>query len=321
MNWDLYRKSFPNLSRAKEFSASQLERLSRSIDRLNLDSNLAVVVTGSYGRDEASSSSDLDFFVIRTSSGIKSDGHSRVVEDVSQLSSELGIRSPSTTGAFASFQDADDMVRLIGGKEDQNFTTTCRMTFLLEGKPIYNADAVSNLRKQFLEKYVKNSTTNHQLALFFLNDVIRYYRIVCVDYEFKTDEEKKPWAIRNIKLIFSRKLLYFSGIITAADVAQRSPENKRARINALLGMNPVERIIDVCGDSAIKAISIYDNFIARISETSVRHHLEQLPTEHRDSDSIFRDLKNEGHHFTWALMKLLKDTFEESHPIHRSLVL
>ena len=69
-------------------------------------------------------------------------------------------------------------------------------------------DQLYDLRREILERYVANEIADHQLALFLLNDIIRYYRTVAVDYEFKTieNEDPKPWALRNIKLVFSRKL-------------------------------------------------------------------------------------------------------------------
>jgi len=49
-----------------------------------------------------------------------------------------------------------------------------------------------------------------ETSRFLLHDLIRYYRTICVDFEYKTYENGKPWGDRNIKIQFSRKFLYFS---------------------------------------------------------------------------------------------------------------
>lgn len=52
--------------------------------------------------------------------------------------------------------------------------------------------------------------------------LIRYHKTIAVDFEFKTSEDDKSWGIRNIKLLFSRNLLYFSGILVAAESIDKS---------------------------------------------------------------------------------------------------
>lgn len=83
--------------------------------------------------------------------------------------------------------------------------------------------------------------------MFFLNDLIRYYRTICVDFEYKTFEANKPWGIRNIKLIFSRKLIYFSGVLIAAEMYQRSAQQKKKIVKELISLSPVERLRKACG--------------------------------------------------------------------------
>jgi hypothetical protein len=76
---------------------------------------------------------------------------------------------------------------------------------------------------------------------------------MCVDFEYKTVEEGKDWGIRNIKLIFSRKLIYFSGVLIAAQMAQRTYKEKLEIAEHLMDLTPLERIMEVCGISANKA--------------------------------------------------------------------
>jgi len=45
-----------------------------------------------------------------------------------------------------------------------------------------------------------------------INELIRYYKTVAVDYLYKVEETNKPWALRNLKLRHSRKFWFFSTI-------------------------------------------------------------------------------------------------------------
>src|SRR6266404_3667606 len=126
---------------------------------------------------------------------------------------------------------------------------------------------------------------------------------MAVDYEFKTVEtsEVKPWGIRNIKLIFSRKLLYGSGLFSVAMTADRTRSHKISELEMLFNMPVIDRIVEICGASdAQNVLRSYDHFLSKLEDEGIRAHLKRLDRDGR-SDPIFRELKNEGHHFTREL--------------------
>ena len=164
--------------------------------------------------------------------------------------------------------------------------------------------------------------TDHQLALFLLNDIIRYYRTVAVDYEFKTSEggDSKPWAIRNIKLVFSRKLLYASGLFSIGMTADRARDEKIKILEELFELPVIERMERICGKSRIEGIvASYNCFLKEMADPDVRKKLIKLERTKRQ-DPIFRRVKNEGHNFTRELLKLFENTFDSTHPIRRAVM-
>ena len=109
-----------------------------------------------------------------------------------------------------------------------------------------------------LNDNVRGQATSHQFTLFLLNDIIRDDRTICVDFEFKTiqDANPKPWGTRNIKLVFSRKLLYFSGVLIVAETAQRSYDEKMRLLKLLLGKPAIERVMHICGPRSFQATTL-----------------------------------------------------------------
>jgi hypothetical protein len=214
------------------------------------------------------------------------------------------------------------MLNNIGGENDSNQKLTRRMLFLLEGEWLYNKDGLRSIRHQMLERYIGDGMTDHQLALFLLNDIIRFYRTMAVDYEFKTAEgsKPKPWGIRNIKLVFSRKLLYASGLFSVALTADRSRREKIAKLEDLFDLPVIDRMVKICGKDNIQPVlDCYEFFLDRLERREVRDHLKESKKSER-SDDVFRELKNEGHHFTRELLKLFEQTFDSTHPIRRAVL-
>src|SRR5260370_15731830 len=135
------------------------------------------------------------------------------------------------------------------------------------------AEGLRAIRRQILERYIGSGISDHQLALFLLNDIIRYYRTMAVDYEFKTGEgpTPKPWGIRNIKLVFSRKLLYASGLFSVAMTADRASEQKIEILEKLFDLPVIDRMTEICGRANMSTVlSSYNYFLELLSDEQVR---------------------------------------------------
>lgn len=315
------------IERAKKYSESKIQEIRDGLAGLELNQDEIVLTCGSYARREASTESDIDFFIITSQQPPQSGQPSKQsdppwVESVKDEIGKVVPIEPSSEGAFSKVEHRDSMLLNIGGDSDTNQKITRRMLFLLEGEWLFNEDGFKLVKHKILERYIGEGMTDHQLALFLLNDIIRYYRTIAVDYEFKTveGEKPKPWGIRNIKLIFSRKLLYASGLFSVAMTADRARDKKIAILEELLEMPAIDRMVKICGKAKMEGvIKSYDYFLESLENKEIREKLKKLDKDQR-GDPLFRELKNEGHHFTRELLKLFEDTFDTTHPIRRAVI-
>jgi nucleotidyltransferase-like protein len=314
------------IERAKLHSDTTLDALRRRLATIAPEGE-TILTCGSYARREASAESDIDFFIITQQSASTPEGEINAVglpwvASIRDAINAIVPIEPAEGGAFSTVEPKEAILRNIGGEHDSNQKITRRMLILLEGEWLFNAEGLKRIRRQILERYIADGMTDHQLALFLLNDIIRYCRTMAVDYEFKTaeGENPKPWGIRNIKLVFSRKLLYTSGLFSVALTADRDREHKINRLEELFAIPVIDRMIQICGDSNMRPVlDCYNHFLERLEKPEVREQLKILKKSER-ADPLFRELKNEGHHFTRELLKLFEKTFDSTHPIRRAVV-
>ncbi len=169
-----------------------LESVKESLKKSDLTKyqNICLIVTGSYGRDEASEESDMDWFLVinENETILKDDEKQSIFDTVNSIINEHVEKETGGTDTFASLINISDLHENYGGDKETNQAFTRRMLYLLESKALYNDEMYDELKKEIVELYIKDSVSDHNLSRFLLNDIIRYYRTICTDYEFKVNE-------------------------------------------------------------------------------------------------------------------------------------
>lgn len=307
---------------SRAFSEEKISKLREILKDGDHDPTYTIVVGGSLARREASPCSDIDYFYFAEDSDAMERARNFLKSKEMELLSEIG-KPPSTEGAFGSgpSETMHQLVSNIGGEDDENGKITRRILFLLEGEWLTSHRTFQKYRRTLLERYVPESIKDTQIARFLLNDIIRYYRTICVDFEFKTHEKNKGWASRYIKLRFSRKLLYFGGILAVAETKDLPRTEKIEKIERLLNIPTTRRILDLCDhEDATAALSLYGDFWDFMRKTENRDMLETIKLDMEEYPQEFEIFRKKGRSFSTKLSDCLLKNYDKSHPIHQALI-
>ena len=265
------RPTDSEIERRRKFSTGILNSLrndlkdafSEAMLAAEISDKLCIFATGSFGRLEASEGSDLDAFIVGCPSAcedMKEQLHpldekiivGRIVECIRTAS----LPDPDRDGEFLRFISFHNLVGNIGLPEDEiRNTLTPRLLLLLESKPIVNGGIYEDVLKSVVDLYWRDyeDFSGNFRPTFLINDILKYWRILCVDYESKMTEHlggppeviearKFKRRAKNLKLRYLRMMTCFS--IICALCAEYSRENTVTphRALELVKMTPVERL-------------------------------------------------------------------------------
>lgn len=281
-------------------------------------SGFVIGVNGSLARREYTSGSDIDLFFLVMDGDIPA--AKKAQESFRQKLQEIGVKMPASGGVFEEPLPADEMLTTIGGNDDTNTFITRRMLFLLEGEWILNKPAFEQTRQNLIGRYVEDGLDEKKICLFLLNDIIRYWRTICVDYEYKVAGGDKAKAVRLIKLRFSRMLLYFAGVVAIGQTQGVPYEGKLKILNELLSTPPIERLRSVVGDKSQASLQLYAEFLVALDNQETRKQLELLGDDGMSS-TAFETLSEKARAFKDSLFEILLTELGTGHPVIKALLL
>jgi predicted nucleotidyltransferase len=282
------------------------------------DDRFIVGVNGSYARREVTGGSDVDLFVLyRQDAIIEAQTLQAALREKLEAS---GFKMPASGGVFSSPLTVSMLTQSIGGMDDTNEYITRRMLLLLEGEWIYNRSEFERARMRLLDQYVAPTIRSEQICLFLLNDIIRYWRTICVDFEYKVQSDNKPREIRLIKLRFSRMLLFFAGVIAVGATYELDRAEKVHRLSELLSAPPHQRLRQLAGEKAYPALELYAEFLNALDDNTTRDTLQTALPPGQESPA-FMELRRKAQKFRDSLLEVLHSQFDKGNPTLAALML
>ena len=300
-------RDFPHLFEARKRTAEGLADRSGRLEGLSHSPDASVVLMGSWGRAEVTAGSDDDFMLLVH--GVDRDNVEPSVASVGDVLDS----SPGAQGIFGVPVFSDRLVHDIGLDQDDNSNLTRRMLFLLESAPVTGTDAYRAVRNEVLDRYLDESVKAYRPPRFLLNDVVRYWRTICVDFAGKEHEGPKKWGLRNAKLRTSRKILFAGGLLPVLECFRFDLGEIRHHLEGQLDMVPTDRIaqcflVHNAVEPGARTFRAYDEFIERMNDEEFRNALGDVVRDNCADSSAFADVQRIGHELQDGLLALLYET-------------
>jgi hypothetical protein len=174
----------------------------------------------------------------------------------------------------------------------------------MESRPIYNSGFFNNvIINKLLDHYMlRPSRDPDKDPVLLLNDLIHYFRAICVNVEFSfwNANESEKQGLRNIKLRHSRVLIYAGLLFLILNSSKQKNEKenylrKYIQSTQRSACSPLERIYHVYKDNSdynfSKIAESYDLFLAKLHDDCVRKELKNLDYSDRYKSQYYIELR------------------------------
>lgn len=325
---------WPFITASRARAASTLDLLRKELYPL-VPSETTLVIYGSLARHEFTDQSDVDWTLLVD--GAANAEHQNVARRIESRLREKRLKVPAAGGPFGNLTFSHDLIHKIGGDDDSNHNTTQRLLLLLESTPIGRPDdaydrVVGNVLARYIEEdLIGPGDSPYRVPRFLLNDVVRYWRTMAVDFAHKRRARAaKGWALRTAKLRMSRKLMYAAGLVScyscdygfAAERRRYQPRRRERatqhildHLSGLVRKTPLDIVAgavlcyfgEISG-AAGKLFGAYEEFLGLLNDRDRRDHLNELPPEKADDDAEYVKVRELGARFQDALTTIFFDS-------------
>jgi predicted nucleotidyltransferase len=270
------------------------DELDKSLDGSN--EKISVCLCGSLGRKEIGEHSDMDIFLF-SKENIEYLPTIKLLSQIIEVNKTLEYKELSNDGEFLKIYSSDEMAKKLGSPKDDNENLfTARMLMLLESQCVWNCELFKKIQSQILEIYFRNhAEQNNFKPLFLLNDILRFWRTICLNYEAHREDKNttnESGGKKNLNLRFSRKLTVFSTILPMI----AKPITSIEEMQKLIEMTPLKRFstgLDYLSDDHLQ--KDFDRFL-----NDYEYYLN-----HKETDSKYKDIKERAKYFSNFIFKAL----------------
>ncbi len=183
---------------------------------------------------------------------------------------------------------------------------------MLESVAACNADVLEGTRRDVIDDYLSDSVKDFRPPRFLLNDLVRYWRTIGVDFVAKDRRRAgEGWGLRNAKLRTSRKLLFASGLLPVLRCHELTAGQIPDFLAAQLALPPADRVAaaflryeNLIDGAAV--FSAYDRFLRMIGDETVRAELVAIDGRTAaDRSAAFAEVTQLGKVIDRGLIRLL----------------
>jgi Putative nucleotidyltransferase DUF294 len=305
-----------DLLQARQTTTERLARLRDKVDGARLPDRSSLVLFGSWGRHELTSESDDDWGLLVDDPDLELDGPlvGQALEHLREVFEQH--KAPGRQAYFGCAFHSRPLSKRIGLDEDDTRNLTRRMLLLLESVPATGADVHRLVQDRVLERYLERHRKDFRPPRFLLNDIIRYWRTICVDFEGKVaqDEregvEKDKFVMRNAKLRTSRKMLYASGLLPVLLCHHLEAHDMSAFLRGQLDAPATDRVARAFlhlaqPDPGLRVMAAYSEWIRLVDAKENRDVLGRLDEASRHDSPVFAEVTRIGRLIDGGLIALL----------------
>jgi hypothetical protein len=303
-------EEFSNLRAARELAAAKQPEFEAQLRGLDHDEDVSIVLFGSWARRELTEHSDDDWLILVN--GARREG---VAPSIGEVSSILGAdeRKPGEQKIFGTQAFCDDIAEKVGLDRDGNTNLTHRVLLMLESVPLTGHDAHRACWERILDGYLQEARRDERPPRFFLNDVVRYWRTICVDFVGKQREAGEKWGTRNAKLRASRKVLFAGGLLPILQCFRYNRPGMREFLVEQLSAPATDRLAYAflewgVPDPGARFFDAYDRWIGLLNDEEIRAELKTVTPDNADDSAAFRKTQGIGRDLDRGLLALLFDT-------------